>query len=573
MTHIRSLIADCDALEWQTFLCGATVWPMFAWSCRLPADECETVASMFASAGLTWSQAAQFVDSVAKDCGWCRERGEQSDQYGHTADMMLGINKCNHILLATNPRVSDDEVMRDLPSVEDIISLSVTEMVPGSPGCIASNNHILFNWFLSCAAVSAKFGRHSEALAYAVAGLVPDFDKAGTTVSTSRVLLMTLQANALAALGQKAEAGVVFEDAAEEAHRSGLFLYEAFALRDFKVAILDDMGHGDHASRRLGAALRQLTGPAELLTPLLGGFDAAELMAMDDPEGGYEVVFEAEDPIRAALRQELQRLRLTELRQRAKEGGVDESTLDDAIDTDDPKGAIIEILLECEPRPGAADDDDAQLRAELQGLRVSALSKRAMSEGIDLDQIDAATDSAAPKEELIALLLTAAATMRVTAKPVVVRAQPRATAVRVAAKPVVVRAQPRTTAVRVAAKPVAVRVAAPEPAPATAKPKGGGTPCSTAACASIVELTAAIASTQLSGVDVELLKLEVWDDSFEEWVTPVHIKEIEDECAVRVQLLEAGGDADSDASGHPQSCSVLVHVDAAVAALRRRPST
>jgi hypothetical protein len=124
-------------------------------------------------------------------------------------------------------------------------------------------------------------------------------------------------------------------------------------------------------------------------------------MAMDYHEGGYEVVFEAEDPIRTALRQELQRLRLTELCPRAKEGGVDDNTLVDAIDTDDPKGAVIEILLECELRPAAVEDGDTELRAELQGLRVPALSKRATSEGISQGKIETAMDNA-PKEELIA---------------------------------------------------------------------------------------------------------------------------------------------------------------------------
>ena len=76
------------------------------------------------------------------------------------------------------------------------------------------NNHTMANWFLACGWVAAKFNRHTEALAYAVAGLVPDHEKAGTTLCTSRVLLMTIQANALAGLGRKVEAGAVFEAAA-----------------------------------------------------------------------------------------------------------------------------------------------------------------------------------------------------------------------------------------------------------------------------------------------------------------------------------------------------------------------
>ena len=65
-------------------------------------------------------------------------------------------------------------------------------------------------------------GRHREALAYAVAGLVPDKDKAGTVLPVARVLLQSIQARALAALGRSSEAGRVFEAAADEAHRYGL---------------------------------------------------------------------------------------------------------------------------------------------------------------------------------------------------------------------------------------------------------------------------------------------------------------------------------------------------------------
>ena len=58
-----------------------------------------------------------------------------------------------------------------------------------------------------------------------------------------------------------------------------------------QVCVLDGMGHSEHGSRRLAVALRLLTGPAELLTPLLQGLDAAELMRLPAPEAGYEVEY------------------------------------------------------------------------------------------------------------------------------------------------------------------------------------------------------------------------------------------------------------------------------------------
>ena len=77
--------------------------------------------------------------------------------------------------------------------------------------------------------------------------------KGATTLPSTRAELYSIRGRALAALGQTAEAGVAFEAAADDAHRYGFFLLEAFALRDLKVHVLDDMGHGEHGSRRVGA--------------------------------------------------------------------------------------------------------------------------------------------------------------------------------------------------------------------------------------------------------------------------------------------------------------------------------
>ena len=77
--------------------------------------------------------------------------------------------------------------------------------------------------------------------------------------------------------------------------------------------------HSEHGSRRLGAALRQLVGPSEMLTPLLKGLDANELMALPAPDAGYIVVCEAEDLTKIELVAELSVLKLKALKQRARE--------------------------------------------------------------------------------------------------------------------------------------------------------------------------------------------------------------------------------------------------------------
>ena len=82
---------------------------------------------------------------------------------------------------------------------------------------------------------------------------------------------------------------------------------------------------------------------------------------------------------------------------------------------------------------------------------------------------------------------------------------------------------------------------APAPAPAAvaeAVPSDDGSPCSVSQCGSIAELTAAIVQAQLAGVDAAKLKLEAFDESFEEWVAPDGMDDLEDDMLVRLQLLE-----------------------------------
>ena len=92
------------------------------------------------------------------------------------------------------------------------------------------------------------------------------------------------------------------------------------------------------------------------------------------------------------------------LHQRARAEGCDASDVDDAMDSDDPKTALIELLVKCSSG-GGAGGSDAQLRAELQGMRVMALHKRALSDGADETAVDGAMDSDDSRAELVALIL------------------------------------------------------------------------------------------------------------------------------------------------------------------------
>ena len=99
----------------------------------------------------------------------------------------------------------------------------------------------------------------------------------------------------------------------------------------------------------------------------------------------------------AALRAELAQLKLGALYRRAEKAGVEPAALDAAEDEADPRAAIVRLLLQraAPPeQPAAAADEPtppeaAALRSELQAMRVKGLERRAMSDGVSADAVEA----------------------------------------------------------------------------------------------------------------------------------------------------------------------------------------
>ena len=158
-------------------------------------------------------------------------------------------------------------------------------------------------------------------------------------------MALSIQGRALVALDRATEAAHAFEAAASIAHSTEMWMAEAIALRDLKLSVLDKMGHGDHASRRLGAVLRRMTATADLLKPMLKGLDAAELMSLSAPEAGYVVVYSTEDAATVKLREELQAMKVMALQSRAQAEGVSPDEVEDAMESDRPKKQLVELLV------------------------------------------------------------------------------------------------------------------------------------------------------------------------------------------------------------------------------------
>eukprot|EP01046_Picozoa_sp_COSAG06_P050028 COSAG06_NODE_7827_length_2362_cov_2.632346_1_plen_164_part_10 len=108
----------------------------------------------------------------------------------------------------------------------------------------------------------------------------------------------------------------------------------------------------------------------------------------------------ASAPVAApSSREQLAQLQLGTLIRHAIAQDIDPAALDAAEESDDPHSAIVELLV------GAAGSTADSLRAELLGLKLSALIRRAIAAGVEPGAMEAAErahDARAALAELVA---------------------------------------------------------------------------------------------------------------------------------------------------------------------------
>ena len=98
----------------------------------------------------------------------------------------------------------------------------------------------------------------------------------------------------------------------------------------------------------------------------------------------------------------LRSLALRELRQRAEAAGIERDLIEDARDEDDPKAAVLALLLEHE----AEDIAKGRQLAEEQGkLGLRELRARAVQADVDDALLEDARDADEPKLAIIALIV------------------------------------------------------------------------------------------------------------------------------------------------------------------------
>jgi hypothetical protein len=97
---------------------------------------------------------------------------------------------------------------------------------------------------------------------------------------------------------------------------------------------------------------------------------------------------------------------------------VELDQVDFALDEDDPKSAMVELLLAnfmISKTIASREAEEQALRdleRELRQLNVKGLRERAKDEGVDADAVDFALDEDDPKSALVALLLASSGLQR-----------------------------------------------------------------------------------------------------------------------------------------------------------------
>eukprot|EP01045_Picozoa_sp_COSAG04_P006166 COSAG04_NODE_299_length_17462_cov_3.686057_10_plen_1145_part_00 len=119
--------------------------------------------------------------------------------------------------------------------------------------------------------------------------------------------------------------------------------------------------------------------------------------------GGVAVKQHLEGLAELQTRKELESMRAPERQKRALAAGVTEDELNQAYESDNPKAAIVALIISAER--SKEEEEKVTLRQELEEMGHVKRVERAQEEGATADEIDQAVESDYPKEAIIALVM------------------------------------------------------------------------------------------------------------------------------------------------------------------------
>ena len=265
--------------------------------------------------------------------------------------------------------VSDDvftaeQVLADLPEPEVLANLGVMCTPDGTRMLHLGHLHSWTGLVWPALALE-KLGQYEKALAYANKALDKDQTQGGSPVAWHHSLTHRCRGRILAAAGQMDDARDAFEEALSCIELRGYWLLEALAVHDLNEHVLKPSGElRDGAERRLAPMLRKLVSPSDSIEALLkqqpGRCDMSAAQCLQlintevgasrqhstpDPPGGDT---QAEKGVMLELRSQLQGLGLFALQKRVAKAGVDDTSLEAAMDAMDAKGAMVELIVQLE---------------------------------------------------------------------------------------------------------------------------------------------------------------------------------------------------------------------------------
>eukprot|EP01046_Picozoa_sp_COSAG06_P051636 COSAG06_NODE_8470_length_2162_cov_2.159476_2_plen_393_part_01 len=154
-----------------------------------------------------------------------------------------------------------------------------------------------------------------------------------------------------------------------------------------------------------------LLGTLELMFPSAAAGQGSLVLELEQTAAGPSTEpMDADGPRNLDSIHELRGLKLSVLKKRARAAGVTERLLEQADDSDAPKDSVVRLLLDASTRSASAmAGGQAELRQELSALKMSALKKRARTQGVDETMLEEAEDADAPREAIVDLIVAAAA--------------------------------------------------------------------------------------------------------------------------------------------------------------------
>jgi tetratricopeptide (TPR) repeat protein len=304
--------------------------------------------------------------------------------------------------------VSDDDftaeqVLADLPEPDELANSGVFN-IDGTKTLHPAHAVGVTNLVWPALALE-KLGQYDKALQWATKALNKDQTQGGCPAGRTHSLAHRCRGRILAAAGQMDNAREAFEAAVSCIKHRGYWLLEALALNDLNEHVLRD--GSDH---RLNLMLRKLVGPTESLEALMKAQPGPCDRSLAEAQVGVDVA-EVEDSATAALREEVQGMQLRALQQRATAEVDDEARVDAAMDSENPKDALVALLISQYSALAATHQAETQSRRnELQQMKMSSLAKQVEEMNVEDDKIEQAMDSENPKSALVELLLLVPAT-------------------------------------------------------------------------------------------------------------------------------------------------------------------